>query len=480
MLLTITTTHQPATDLGFLLEKHPEKVHEFTLSGGRATVFYTEATESRCSVALLLDIDPIGLVRGKGPAMQGMDQYVNDRPYVASSFLSVALGVAFRSALAGKSRHRPELAMTPIPIEVFIPVLPCRGGERFLRELFEPLGYTVHTQSIPLDSQFIDWGNSPYVSVTLAGCVTLKDVLRHLYVLIPVLDDKKHYWVGEAEVEKLLRHAGEWLPVHPLRERIATRYLKHRRSLARQALEQLVVEEEEGVDDDLTNVSESQAREQKIEARVSLNQQRMTAVASTLRSLGAKSVVDLGCGEGRLLSVLLQDRKLERIVGVDVSIRTLELASDRLRLDRMPPLQRQRIELLQGSLTYRDARLKGFDVATVIEVIEHLDLARLNAFERVLFGFCRAQAVVITTPNREYNVKFENLPAGQFRHGDHRFEWTRAEFHEWCERQTVRFGYLVRYESVGETDSELGPPTQMAIFELSTTNDGRLTEGESA
>ena len=469
MLLTITTTHVPATDIGFLLEKHPDKVHEFELSSGRATVFYPEATPERCTVALLLEIDSIGMVRS-GAARQsdpGMDQYVNDRPYVASSLLSVAMGSAFRSALAGKSRYRPELADTPLVLEARLAVLPCRGGEQLLQNLFAPLGYATEVIRLPLDTQFPEWGGSPYYSLTLRGTVRLQDLLRHLYILIPVLDDRKHYWVGEEEVEKLLRQASDWLPAHPMKESIARRYLKNRRSLARMALERLAVEEDEGAADEPgleDDTPLAARREVELEKRVSLQERRLEKVTELVVTVGAKSVVDLGCGEGQLLPRLLKLPAVDRIVGLDVSVRSLERAADRLHLDRMPPRQRARIELLHGSLLYRDARLEGFDLATVIEVIEHLDPPRLSAFERVLFEAARPTFVIVTTPNAEYNVNFQSLPPGAFRHADHRFEWTREEFRAWCTRQAERFGYSVEYAPIGDEHAVTGPPTQLALF----------------
>jgi 3' terminal RNA ribose 2'-O-methyltransferase Hen1 len=477
MLLTITTNHAPATDIGFLLEKHPDKVHDFELSAGRATVFYPEATEKQCTVALLLEVDAIGLVRS-GAARQGdpgLDQYVNDRPYVASSFLSVAIGLAFKSALAGKSRNRPELAATAIPLEAHIPALPCRGGEGALQALFAPLGYTVETTRHPLDEHFPEWGMSPYYSLVLRGVVRLQDLLKHLYVLIPALDDRKHYWVGEAEVEKLLRHASEWLGAHPMKEWIARRYLKHRRSLARMALERLTIEDsgDEGDEPEMEaqeGASHGGKREIELENRVFLQECRMERVTALVTSLGAKSVVDLGCGEGQLLERLLKLSPLERVVGMDVSVRSLERAADRLHLERMPPRQRARIALLHGSLVYRDDRLKGFGAATLIEVIEHLDPPRLAALERVLFEAARPTYVIVTTPNREYNVNFPGLAHGTFRHSDHRFEWTRDEFRAWCGRQTDRFGYAVEYFPIGDEDPLTGPPTQLALFSLTTSH----------
>jgi 3' terminal RNA ribose 2'-O-methyltransferase Hen1 len=381
---------------------------------------------------------------------------------VASSFLSVAISNAFGTAMAGRSKERPELAATPIPLEARLAVLPCRGGEAFLRRLFEPLGYVVSAEPHALDPSVPEWGESRYFTVTLTAEKRLAELLAHLYVLVPVLDDEKHYWVGDDEVEKLLRHGEGWLATHPEREVITRRYLKHRRSLVRDAISRLVTEEEP--DDDASGSPARNAEEESLERPLSLNEQRMATVLGALRASGATSVVDLGCGEGRLLTLLLDDRQFARIVGMDVSYRTLETAADRLRLDRMPPMQRARIELLHGSLMYRDGRLAGFDAAAVVEVIEHLDPPRLAAFERVAFEFARPGTVVLTTPNSEYNVRWPSLPAGKFRHRDHRFEWTREQFQRWATAVAGRFGYAVRFVPVGPVDEEVGSPTQMGIF----------------
>jgi 3' terminal RNA ribose 2'-O-methyltransferase Hen1 len=465
MLLTITTTHDPATDLGYLLHKNPARAQSFDLSFGRAHVVYPEATTERCTAALILDIDPVGLVRGRGgPGGDGglLTQYVNDRPYVASSFLSVAISDVFASAMAGRSKERAELAASEIPLEARIAAVPCRGGEDLLRRLFEPLGYVVGATQAPLDVAVPDAAGSRYLSVTLTGMKRVADLLTHLYVLIPVVDDEKHYWVGDDEVDKLLRHGEGWLAAHPERELITRRYLKHRHSLVRDAIARLVVEDEPD-EADATPVTRD-AEEQALERPLSLHEQRLQVVLDVLLEGGAAAVLDLGCGEGRLLRRLLDERQFTRVVGMDVSYRSLEVAADRLNLDRMPAKLRERITLLHGSLTYRDARLSGFDAAAVVEVIEHLDRPRLAAFERVAFEFARPKLVVITTPNAEYNVRWPSLPAGRFRHRDHRFEWTRAEFEGWGTAVANRFGYVVRFATVGPVDAEVGAPTQMAIF----------------
>lgn len=465
MLLTITTTHQPATDLGYLLHKNPARLHSFDLSFGKAHLFYPEATPARCTAALLLDVDPIGLVRNRrGPSGEGgtLDQYVNDRPYVASSFFSVAISRVLSTALGGRSKNRPELAQTPIPLQARISVVPCRGGEKFLRRLFEPLGYEVEAQRHRLDETFSEWGESSYYTVRLTGAVRLQDLLTHIYVLIPVLDNEKHYWVGDDEVEKLLRHGASWLPSHPEKEEITRRYLKYRRDLAGEALARLV--DEEAPDPDTTEAVHN-SEEAAVERNLNLNEQRLNAVVAALKGANAKRVLDLGCGEGKLLRALIADRSFDHVVGVDVSHRVLEVANQRLRLERLPDRQRERIKLLQGSLMYRDKRLAGFDAAAVVEVVEHLDEPRLAAFERVLFEFAKPATVVLTTPNVEYNVRFETLPAGSFRHKDHRFEWTRAQFREWAESIAAKYDYSVRFLPVGPDDVAVGAPTQMAIFD---------------
>jgi len=462
MLLTITTTHRPAPDLGYLLEKHPGKCQSFELSFGKAHVFYPVVTEEKCSAALLLDLDPIGLVRGRrGGDAPTLGAYVNDRPYVGSSFFSVAIAQVFGSALGGRSRERSELAKRAIPLEVSLSAVRCRGGEGLVQRLFAPLGYAVTTRPLPLDPAFPEWGPGAHLTLGLEGQVRLSDLLAHLYVLMPVLDNDKHYFVGDDEVDKLLAKGASWLPAHPERELIVSRFLKYRRSLARDALERLAADDE--VDPD-ANEDAKQREEAAVEERVRLSEQRLGAVIGALKAANAKSVVDLGCGEGHLLRALMQDKAFTRIVGMDASPHALERAHDRLRLEEIPERQRGRINLVQGSLVYRDERLAGFDAACLVEVIEHLDPERVPVLERALFEQAKPRTVVVTTPNVEYNVRFEALPAGSFRHRDHRIEWTREQFQAWANRVAEAHGYAVRFVPVGPEDQDVGAPTQMAVF----------------
>ncbi|MDI1433464.1 3' terminal RNA ribose 2'-O-methyltransferase Hen1 [Polyangium sorediatum] len=463
MLFTLRATGPHASGLGYLLHKHPDKLQTFPLAFGRAHVFYPEASAEAVTAALLVDLDPVALVRGRPGSSEGglVDQYVNDRPYAASSFLSVAIAQVLGSALAGRCKDRPELVQTSIALEATLSAVPCRGGATLLRALFEPLGYEVTASRLPLDERFPAWGEGAHHDVRLRKACPLSELLSHVYVLVPVLDDDKHYWVGEDEVEKLVYHGEGWLATHPEKELIARRYLKHRARLARAALDRLVSGEAKDSDAEAEAHAEEEAA---IEAPVRLDEARIEAVARALSDEGAKTVVDLGCGEGKLLAKLVRNRAITQLVGVDVSQRALDVASERLKLDRHGGRKSERIELLHGSLLYRDARLSGFDAATLVEVIEHLELSRLGALERSVFAHARPRVVVVTTPNAEYNVVFTSLPAGHMRHKDHRFEWTRAEFEAWARGVAERNAYTVRFAPIGPADDTLGSPTQMAVF----------------
>ena len=453
MLLTISTTHYPASDLSFLLHKHPAKIQQIELSAGHANIYYPEVSDARCTIALLLEIDPVGLVRQEGPSGNdfALEQYVNDRPYVASSFMSAAIAKGFSTALNGRCKEKPELVTVAMPFEVTIAVLPVCGGEPLLRQLFEPLGYEIEVERHPVDSSFPEWGDSRYFTVTLRNTLTLQNLLSHLYILIPVCDNDKHYWVGQHEVEKLTEKSRSWLPLHPVRDLIISRYLKHQRSLSTQALRMLMRDEEEADDESFI-------------PQPKVHDLRLQAVRDELIATGAKRIADLGCGEGKLLKLLLQEKQVEFILGMDVSYRSLEIAKERLKFDRLPEHQQKKLQLIQSSLTYYDKRIGAVDAAALVEVIEHLDEPRLSALRRIVFGLAKPVNVIITTPNAEYNIKFPDFQEGTMRHSDHRFEWTRTEFENWANHIAEEFGYTVRFKPVGMEDPEVGALTQMAIF----------------
>ena len=457
MLLTITSTSPPATDLGFLLHKNPAASRSVELGFGVAHACYPEAEPGRCTIAMMLEVDPVALVRRSRGGPFPLAPYVNDRPYVASSFMSVALRKMFGTALQGKCKERPELVDQPLELSAWLPVLPARGGERLLRSLFEPLGYEVRARAIPLDEQVPDWGDSPYFDVRISAYCRVRDLLGQLYVLLPVLDDAKHYWVTSDEIDKLVDGAAGWLAGHPERDLIVHRYLRHQRGLAAEAVGRLL-------EDDATAAQPDPEAANPPTEHARLRDLRMAAVLSALTASGARRVLDLGCGDGRLLAGLLTSAQFEEVVGVDASAAALERAARRLHLDEMAPRQRHRVRLLQGALTYSDRRLAGYDAAVLMEVIEHLDPDRLGALEQAVFGAAAPATVVVTTPNAEYNAHYPDLPAGAMRHPDHRFEWTRAEFRAWAELVARRHGYAATFESAGPDHPQAGPPTQLAVL----------------
>ena len=474
MLLTITTTRAPATDLGYLLHKHPDRLQSFAVSAGEAHVFYPEATPGRCTAALLLEVDPVALVRGRGGSGRNHDgalaQYVNDRPYAASSLLAVAIKEAFRTALTGRCDARPELAAAPIPLAIRVPALRCRGGPALAHRVFGPLGW--HVEAAPQPFEPPEWGDSPYLDLRLTGDLRLADALNHLYVLLPALDDAKHYWVSTEEVDKLVRAGGDWLAGHPDKELITRRYLSHQRTLTRSALARLA--EADDIDpDELDNAVTDPAAPVAPDAAPAdvrpLAVQRREAILAVLREQGARRIGDFGCGEGTLVRDLLKDSSVDFVLAADVSVRALQLAARTLNLDRMSGPQRDRLKIFQTSLLYRDDRLAGLDAAVLMEVIEHVDPGRLPALEQAVFGFAAPAAVLVTTPNAEYNQHFATLPAGAMRHRDHRFEWTRAEFRDWAGRVAAGFGYQARFLPVGPEHPDHGPPTQLAVFTRQAT-----------
>lgn len=474
MLLTISTTNwsgHPATDLGYLLVKHPERIRSVDATFGKAHCFFPEASEDRCTAAVVLEIDPVKLVR-RGKAETIFD-YVSDRPYVSSSFMCVAISTLFGTSMQGVCKDKPELLDDPLPLEakVFsVPVKARRDREDLLRKLFEPLGYVVEVENLPLNQNFPEWGTSHYFNITLRGNVRVKDLLNHLYVLIPVLEGEKHYAVREFEVDKLERHGAGWLDSHPMREAIMARYLEYKRNLVNDA--QNRIPEAPTPDEDGVEAEEGDGvdAEREIERTLPLWKSRILAVKDILAKEKVTSAVELGCGDGKVLASVASEKssekKIEKLAGMDVSMRSLRIASDRLRR-----AGRLDVPLYHGALTYRDERLEGFDAVILMEVIEHLEPHRLDAAMQVVFGEIRPRIAVLSTPNRAYNVRFKFPLHNGLRHRDHRFEFTTKEFILWCGEVAKKFGYDVSVGPVGDEDPEVGPPSLIATFRLDPKKD---------
>ena len=425
------------------------------LNYGKAYVFYPKLSDATTTCALLLDIDPIDLARGKvGNRGGGLFDYVNDRPYVSSSFMSTAISKVFGTAMSGRSKEKQELADTPLALTAKLHMLAAPNKD-MIPDIFEPLGYKVKVETYQNDDKFPDWGESKYVTMTLSAKVLLRDLLNHIYTLIPVFDTHKHYYISGEEIEKLLSHGSDWLKDHPKREYIARRYLYRRRGLARHAIDRLTEEDEPEPED---------SEEEVPEKKPTLNQSRLQAVLDEVLDSGASSVIDMGCGEGRLTRMLIREKQLRKVAATDVSFDTLEWAKQKLKIDRLHETVQDKLTLFQSSLTYRDKRFEGYDCACVVEVIEHMDLNRIDAFARVLFGLSKPRTVILTTPNIEYNVNYENMRENSLRHGDHRFEWSRKQFKDWAESVCDKYSYSVVIKEIGDNEEETGTPTLMGVF----------------
>lgn len=469
MLLTITYEGHNTQDLGYLLHKNPARTQQFELPLGKAYVFYPEVSDERTTAALLLDIDPIDLAKGKlGSKEGGLFDYVNDRPYASTSFMSSAIARVFGTAMNGKCEKKPELAETKLNLTAVISSLKDNNNDDMAVQLFEPLGYKVEVRRTVLDEKFPEWEMSPYIDLVISGTVRLCDMLNHIYVLIPVFDTQKHYFIAESEIQKLMDHGEGWLAQHPKREMITKRYLGRKTGYIRKAIDILFPEEEEPNETDEAEPEAESEISSKAEPKTPLNTVRLETVKNAVLASGASSVIDMGCGEGRLTTLLLKEPQIKKVTAFDVSVSVLEKAARRLHLDRMEPYMKNKLTLMQAALTYRDKRFEGYDCACIIEVIEHLEPMRIAAFERVLFEFASPKTVILTTPNREYNACYENLHEGGLRHTDHRFEWTREEFRLWTESICRRFGYSCEISGIGDVDEKYGTPTQMGVF---TKND---------
>ena len=461
MYLKITTTDTNASNIGYVFHKHPERYQKEKLSYGEAHIFYPEVSEQKCSFAMLIDINSIQLTRNLQKSNYSgsfkLGDYVNDRAYVASSFLTAAIAKVLSSALNGKCSYDNTLATKKWNLTIQVGIVKAKGGEEQIKNYFEPLGYEVCINSFYLDEDFKNWGKSPYFKIELKASKTVQEVLSQLYVLLPVLDNNKHYFVNEMEVEKLLNKGGEWLKNHPAKEIITKKYLRYKKSYTRLAFEHLIGEE-------TSENSDKVELETMVEKKLSIHGVRLHTVKDTLAKLGVQELADLGCGEGKLIRLLLREAQFKRILGMDVSYQTIEMAKKRLKYDELPLRLKEKLSLFQGSLTYRDKRIEGIEAVSLVEVIEHLDTTRLEALQRVVFEYTKPKYAIITTPNREYNVLFESLPEGKFRHSDHRFEWTRKEFETWANKIANRHAYKVSFEPIGDEHEIHGAISQMAVF----------------
>lgn len=465
MLLTISTTHRPATDIGYLLGKHPDRCQTFQFPWANAHVFYPEASEERCTIALAVDLLTHKLTpQNRGTAHSRQEHYVNDRPYAATSHLALIMNQLFSQAAAAHNKEKPELSLTPIPLTAWLPTVPRGNRTNLVEDLFEPLGYAVTATPLPIDPERPQSGTTRHVELTLENTITLSELLKHLYVLLPTLDGGKHHFVDQSEIDKLMRFGDGWLPTHPLKELITASAVNQRVSMANRALALMAAQnsaETEPENSQQGQEARHEKQETAIEKGIGLGRMRQHAVLEEVKKANPSSVLDLGCGEGRLTLDLVKLPRLAKVTAMDVSTRAMAHLSRRA--DRLNPAQKDKLTLLHGSLAYRDPRLNGHDLAVAMEVIEHIDEEKLPSFEDAVLAGAKPKTLVVTTPNVEYNKVFQ-MPEGSSRHRDHRFEWDRDTFAQWARKTAQKHGYAVSITGIGPTDPQAGEPTQMAVF----------------
>jgi hypothetical protein len=278
--------HPRASDRpGYLLHKHPDRAQSFAVAAGQAHVFYPEAAPERCTAALLLEVDPIGLVRGhKGQDKDiALGQYVNDRPYAASSMLAVAIKEAFRTALTGRCDARPALAASRIPLAIHVPALRCRGGDALAAAPLRPPRLDRRGDQKPPDPARV--GRLPVPRPAADRRAPAGGRAQPPVRLLPVLDDAKHYWVSTEEVDKLIRAGGDWLAGHPEKELITRRYLSHQKKLTRSALARLA-EADDTEPEELDNAVPDEPRDQPL--AVQRREAILACAAGTRRPAGRR------------------------------------------------------------------------------------------------------------------------------------------------------------------------------------------------
>lgn len=449
MLLTLRVTGPHAADLQVLLDKSPDKLHSTSLPLGVVHVFFPEASPDAATVALLVNVDAVAWSSNESPAGFALAN---------AATLSAAIAHVFSMALAARSPARPDLVTAMLPIEVRLSSFAVSRGTDDARALFAPLGYDVEVTEDALVESSTTQEHLVRHSVRLTKLAPLYEVLSHMYVLGPIVDDHAADPVLTAEREALLLHAEGAARGHPLAERITQAYAMRRTSETSAAVERLLVADSLGAptNADATNVP------------TLLDDARIDAIVYELREVAAQSVVDLGCGDGKLLARLVREKALTRIVGLDVSYRLLDAASARMKLDRRGTKKSERLELLHGSLFYADSRLRGFDAAVLADVLQHVAADRLGDIEHVVFHDAQPKTIIVMmngsgvwgAGSRRLPEAPNAQPAREQSAPTDPHAWSTNQFDAWASGVSERCGYRVRLLSIGSSHL----PTRMAVF----------------
>ena len=446
MQLTIRATGDNVKAVSYLLAKNPNNLYERNHKGHAVRMFYSLFTDTVLELTVFVTPDPLTLMQQSSNAYD-ITHYINDREFAVSSIFTSLIRSAFGTALNGQPKENyVQWVNQPFLFDFGIgPVVTDLSDEK-IRRLFEPLGYEVGIEYGETNYAFQMKVKSTARYLTLTGNVTLQKGLQQLFVLIPVLDNYKHYFIDENEIEKIKRYGEGWLDTHPEKTFIIQKALRFKEVYS------LLEERKEN----------NTSQEKSVSSKVRLNELRYKRIVEVVSNLPVKkSVVDLGSGEGKLAVQLGFIDGVQEILAVEPSEkeqlkarRRFEKVKDRTAFVEPTPMW--------GSLFYYDERLKNKDVIILCEVIEHIDEERLPKIMDLLLRDYKPGVLLITTPNREYNEVYDMQDAK--RHDDHRFEWTRAEFEQWCAEKNQSGHYELTFDGIGEMHAIHGFPTQMCLF----------------
>ncbi|MNM55135.1 RNA repair, ligase-Pnkp-associating, region of Hen1 [compost metagenome] len=389
-----------------------------------------------------------GLEMVKESEFKGLEHYINDREFsISTIFLSNV-----KNSIGHVLSYDYDEIDTNFDFSLTLGPISTKLPNEAILELFEPLGYDTEIKEIQLDYDFKIESSGVY-EITLNKTCNIVSLFRHIYVLIPVIDNYKHHFISKDEVDKLLRLGDGWLATHPKNEFISKRYVGYRESLFKTVITSLENEKE---------VEESKIEEQK-EEKVGLGKLRYLEFAKQVENLGVTEVVDMGAGEGRLIELLAKNKNLNQLIACEPTLTGRQRMYARIdKLDRKKLLS-IKPQVIQSSLFYKDYRLVNKECIVLCEVIEHINADRIDNVMDIILNYNKPKHFIISTPNFEYNVLYETMKT-KFRHGDHRFEMTRKEFKEFIDKHAERCGYDVEYVGIGESHEQYGYATQMAVM----------------
>jgi 3' terminal RNA ribose 2'-O-methyltransferase Hen1 len=445
MLLSISVEGAGADTLSYVVQKHPAKIFE----KGNLRLFFPKYDKNASSLVAMAEFPEFKLWDKDTP---GADAYVSSREYALSSLFCRELKGAFGTVLSGKYKDEKDQKMAETPLEVVVDALPLATSltDEQLRSLFQPLRYAGFTPSYTVDHSYqYPWMPQRHrvLELALRGQKTIREVLRHLLVLIPAIDNYTHYTELDTLVAELKNYGEGWLDQHPKKAFITARFLRNSRKL---------IKEFDGAE-------EKKQGEAELEKRIFLGELRTNWFLDTVKRLGARSVVDAGCGSGRLAEAMNKAGVLE-VSAFDCHGKAVQAAKYHLE---------NKANVFFSSLMYRDDRLLSKDAILLQEVVEHMPAFQLRRAMELIFKVYRPKWVLMSTPNRSYNKIF-GMPEGAFRHRDHKFEFDEAEAKRFCD--SLPGGYKYAIEPIGQ---DYVPPTPQESAEINERMGRLAPDGKS-